>query len=136
MLVALHRALGTGVTNPRDTNTVAGMIGRIDDVLRNISTSLAKNKLMATTNQGVIATTDTAFPYTTVNSTNGDDYLLDGGGTWRLPQSYELTGLNLDFVTQNNYYGNSCLHGVVATDTLGQAINKMQEEMADLQYEE
>ena len=136
MLVALHRALGTGVTNPRDTNTVAGMIGRIDDVLRNISTSLAKNKLMATTNQGVIATTDTAFPYTTVNSTNGDDYLLDGSGTWRLPQSYELTGLNLDFVTQNNYYGNSCLHGVVATDTLGQAINKMQEEMADLQYEE
>ena len=135
LLVALHRALGTGVTNARDLNTVAGMIGRIDDVLRNISTSLAKNRLMATTNDGVIATSNTAFPYTTVNSTNGDDYLLDGGGTWRLPQSYELTGLTLDFVEANGYHGNSCLHGVTSTDTLGQAIAKMQEEMADLQYE-
>lgn len=96
------------------------------------------------------------FPY--FKSADSQE-ILDCSGHWRLPVSYKLetlslyyhnlanssryfdvdyNGVQINNTANNNlqgYYGNSCLHAVVAEDTIGEAIKKMQHEMADIQYQ-
>jgi hypothetical protein len=138
-IALVNRILGTGlsVADSRDDRTVIGMMNRMKDMVENIDKNLPAKKFVVTNEHGIITASSTDFPYV---GTGNHQELLDSSGTWRLPMSYKLESLNLRNTTNNatyfdaGYYGNSCLHAVLATDTLGEAIRKMQNEMADIQY--
>ena len=135
----INRLLGTGLAedDSRDDRTVIGLMNRMRDTIANVDTQLTPGRICYSDVNGVLTTSNILYPYA---GTGDHQELLDSSGTWRLPVTYKLETLNLKNTTNNTkyfdagYYGNSCLHAVLASDTLGQAIRKMQNEMADLQY--
>lgn len=138
-LALINRTLGLNLdeADSRDDRTVIGMMNRMKDMVANIDTQIVPGKFIVSDTDGVITASNTDFPYA---GTGNHQELLDSSGTWRLPVTYKLETLNLMNETNtsryfdSSYYGNSCLHAVIATDTLGEAIKKMQHEMADIQY--
>ena len=138
-LAQVNRMLGINLSeaDSRDDRTLIGMMNRVKDMIQNIDTQLSPKKLLGTDKNGKISTTNIIYPYA---GTGDHQELLDSSGTWRLPVTYKLETLNLRNAQDNTkyfdagYYGNSCLHAVLASDTLGEAIKKMQNEMADIQY--
>ena len=135
----INRILGTGLhaQDSRDDRTVIGLMNRMRDIIANVDTQLVANRLAGVDSNGVFTYTNIVYPYA---GTGDHQELLDSSGTWRLPVTYKLETLNLMNEQDNTkyfdagYYGNSCLHAVLAADTLGEAIKKMQNEMADIQY--
>lgn len=148
LILKLHRLLGDYSPTIRDPKSVMGCINLMNDTIANISTKLAPYKIITTDVNGRMITSNIEFPYfnTMSRTINGtavkNQELLDSNGNWRLPVSYRLYTLNLKNSSQPNkyfdgaYYGNSCLHAVLETDMLGEAIKKMQNEMADIQYKQ
>lgn len=146
LILKLHRILGDYSPNIRDPNSFIGCINLLNDIIANISTKLKPYKIMVTDQNGTLTTSNIEFPYfnTMSRTISGtavkNQELLDSAGNWRLPVSYRLYTLNLKNSSQPTkyfdgaYYGNSCLHAVLETDMLGDAIKKMQNEMADIQY--
>ena len=77
----------------------------------------------------MIHATDIEMPWTLMrnNVDIGSHYILDGKGYWRLPTSYLLTDL---VVTPA--HTNITRYDIAATDTLGEAIAKIEHEFADV----
>ena len=78
LIFNLHKLLGTGDVDTRSLDTVHGCINRIKDIIDNIDTQLVPNRLMWTTDDGVIQTSNTQFPSAAGDSTK----VLTGAGTW------------------------------------------------------
>lgn len=161
LMIKLHRLLGDHSPDVRDENSLQGCINLMNDAIDNISRHLAPHKLLVTDNGGTIISSKIEFPYfntmhRTVPGGVGDtanQEILDSDGNWRLLTSYRLYTLDLMNNTvhtryfdahytdnkgtqHDGYYGNSCLHAVIETDSMSEAMKKMQHEMADIQYKE
>lgn len=78
LIFHLHKLLGTGDVDTRSLDTVHGCINRIKDIIDNIDTQLVPNRLMWTTDEGVIQTSNTQFP----SATNDSNRVLTGAGAW------------------------------------------------------
>lgn len=78
LIITLHRLISTGDSDSRELNNIIGCINRIKDIISNIDTQLMPNRLMWTTSDGVIQTSNTQFP-----SKNADAArVLTGQGNW------------------------------------------------------
>lgn len=135
----MNRLMGTGLhaDDSRDERTVIGLMNRMKDIIDNVDTQIVPGRLIGSSTDGTYTTTNILYPYA---GTGNHQEILDSSGTWRLPVTYKLETLDLKNQTDTSkyfdagYYGNSCLHAVLAADTLGEAVKKMQNEMADIQY--
>ena len=78
LIFNLHKLLGTGDVDTRSLDTIHGCINRIKDIIDNIDTQLVPNRLLWTTSNGVIQTSNTQFPSAAGDSTK----VLTGAGTW------------------------------------------------------
>ena len=78
LIFSLHKLVGTGDNDSRDLNTIRGCINRIKDIIDSIDTQLVPNRLLWTTSNGVIQTSNTQFPSAAGDSTK----VLTGAGTW------------------------------------------------------
>ena len=144
--------MGDHSPDVRDENSIIGCINLTKDMVARIDKDLAPCKLIATTESGVIHTTDTEFPYYATQDSVTDKYgvaheveegheCLTSTGLWRLITDYKL--YNYSEMNNNSplayfddaYYGNSNKHIVEQTDTVGTAIRKISNELADLNYE-
>lgn len=76
LIVTIHRLIGTGDPDSRDINNIVGCINRVSDIIANIDTQLAQNKLLMTDAEGKIVTSDTKFPIA------GDKRILTAQGLW------------------------------------------------------
>jgi len=124
----------------------------MNDTIRSISKRLIPLRILATDAEGNIISSGTEFPYYASRSTVTDKYgavsnvekfheSLASNGDWRLIPDYKLYTYS-EMNAQDGlayfdagYYGNSNKHIVEQTDTLGQAIRKISNELADLNYE-
>ena len=74
----IHKIIGTNSDDTRNIGTMIGCINIIRDIISNIHTPLVPGKLLHTTNEGKIATTDTYFP----GSDWDEGHVLDAEGNW------------------------------------------------------
>ena len=68
LIAAIHNLLGTDEESVRNLETVNGAINVIKDLVANIDTNLAPGRLIHTDNTGVIRTTETYYPSSTVDA--------------------------------------------------------------------
>lgn len=78
LIFSLHKIIGTGDADSRDLDTLTGCINRIKDIIDNIDTQLVPNRLLWTTSDGAIQTSDTQFPSADADSAR----VLTGAGDW------------------------------------------------------
>lgn len=165
LITRLHELLGDANPTLRTLDTIAGCINILRDMIKNIDTQLQPHRLVMTNDHGQIVNmleydgqtfgNSVEYPYF---ASQDRQEILDCGGHWRLPVTYKLETLDLSYMNRNTnryfdvdyngknlnntnhnglqgYYGNSCLHAVLDSDNIGEAIKKMQHEMADIQYQ-
>jgi hypothetical protein len=68
LIAAIHNLLGTDEESVRNLETINGAINVIKDLVANIDTNLAPGRLIHTDNTGVIRTTETYYPSSTVDA--------------------------------------------------------------------
>lgn len=143
LITRLHELLGD--TNPtlRTMDTIAGCINILKDMISNVDSQLQPHRLLMTNDHGQIVNMQ---EYDGDNFGNTVEYpyfasvdnqeTLDCGGHWRLPVTYKLQTFNLikNGKYFNKYWGNSTYHELKATDTIGDAFDKVSEELSDIQY--
>lgn len=143
LITRLHELLGD--TNPtlRTMDTIAGCINILKDMISNVDSQLQPHRLLMTNDHGQIVNMQ---EYDGENFGNTVEYpyfasvdnqeTLDCGGHWRLPVTYKLQTFNLikNGKYFNKYWGNSAYHELKATDTIGDAFDKVSEELSDIQY--
>lgn len=152
LILQLHQLIGTNAETERNPESLWGIINIMNDTIKNIGKQLAPQRILATDQGGQIITTNTEFPFaatrTTVTDKNNEIHNVTGGhesltsqGEWRLLPDYKLYTYS-EMNDQNGlayfdagYYGNSNKHIVEQTDTLGEAIRKISNELADLNYQ-
>lgn len=152
LILQLHQLIGTNAETERNPESLWGVINIMNDTIKNIGKQLAPQRILATDQGGQIITTNTEFPFaatrTTVTDKNNVTHNVTGGhesltsqGEWRLLPDYKLYTYS-EMNDQNGlayfdagYYGNSNKHIVEQTDTLGEAIRKISNELADLNYQ-
>ena len=78
LIFTIHKIIGTGDADSRDLDTLIGCINRIKDIIDNIDTQLIPNRLMWTSANGVIQTSETQFPSASADSIR----VLTGAGDW------------------------------------------------------
>lgn len=78
LIFSLHKLIGTGDADSRSLDTLLGCINRIKDIINNIDTQLMPNRLLWTTSDGVIQTSNTQFPSANTDATR----VLTGQGDW------------------------------------------------------
>ena len=151
LILELHRLLGDYSPDIRDKHSIWGCFNLANDMIANISKMLKPHRLLFTNVDGQIVTDkitnyhgnvddtpiEVEFPY---YASADKQEILDCYGNWRLPTTYKLetyTSMN----TQNantwfddGHYGNSVLYEIFATDNIGQATRKVQNELSDLKY--
>ena len=150
LIIQLHKLLGDYSLNIRDENSVIGLINIMKDIIDNIDRILKPHRLVFTNSDGQMTTkkstyfhnndidVEIEFPYF---ASADKQELLDCYGTWRLPVTYKLeeySSMNESFPVKwfdNGYYGNSLLHEIYATDTIGEALRKIENDIADSHYE-
>ena len=153
LMTHLHELLGD--TNPtlRTMDTIAGCINILKDMIGNVDSQLQPHRLTMTNDHGQIVNMQ---EYDGENFGNTVEYpyfasvdnqeTLDCGGHWRLPVDYKLE----TFAIKNNaqkyfdslYWGNSTYHELNSAtsrqdtncDTVGNAFNKISEELSDIQH--
>ncbi len=151
LILELHRLLGDYSPDIRDKNSILGCINLVEDMVTNISKLVKPHRITFTNRDGQIGTEVTTerangevitseieFPYF---ASADKQELLDCYGTWRLPVTYKLEAYSSMNNSNSNtwfdggYYGNSLLHEIYATDTIGVAMRKIQNDIADSYYE-
>ena len=101
-----NKILGIGLDSKdsRDERTVVGLMNRMKDLIENIDTQLQPNQIVITNNLGVMTTK-------------------------------QLLACNLTTYDYNQrYWYDNCVYPLNATDTLGQALVKIEYEIDDLRY--
>lgn len=101
-----NKILGIGLDSKdsRDERTVVGLMNRMKDLMENIDTQLQPNQIVITNNLGVMTTK-------------------------------QLLACNLTTYDYNQrYWNDNCVYPLSATDTLGQALVKIEYEIDDLRY--
>ena len=150
LLIQLHKLLGDYSPDTRDENSILGVINIAKDMIDNIDKLIKPHRIAFTDADGQITTQKTThyhnndnydveieFPYF---ASADQQELLDCYGHWRLPVTYKLeeySSMNTVQTTKwfdNGYYGNSLLHEIYATDTIGAALRKMENDIADSHY--
>lgn len=149
LMIQLHKLLGDYSSDIRDEKSVIGLINIMKDIIDNIDRILKPHRLVFTNNDGQMTTkkstyfhnedidVEIEFPYF---ASADKQELLDCYGTWRLPVTYKLeeySSMNNSDSTKwfnNGYYGNSLLHEIYEADTIGAALRKMENDIADSHY--
>lgn len=149
LIIQLHKLLGDYSSDVRDKKSVIGLINIMKDIIDNIDRILKPNRLVFTNSDGQMTTkksthfhnedvdVEIEFPYF---ASADKQELLDCYGTWRLPVTYKLeeySSMNNSDSTKwfnNGYYGNSLLHEIYEVDTIGAALRKMENDIADSHY--
>jgi hypothetical protein len=78
LIAEIHNIIGTNANDVRNLQTMNGTINIIKDIIANIDTQLLPGKLLKTSDNGVIQTSNTYFP----SATWDRDEVLDGNGNW------------------------------------------------------
>ena len=153
LITRLHELLGD--TNPtlRTMDTIAGCINILKDMISNVDSQLQPHRLLMTNDHGQIVNMQeyvngsfgntVEYPYF---ASVDNQEILDCGGHWKLPVDYKLE----TFAIKNNaqkyfnslYWGNSTYHELNSAtskkdtncDTVGNAFNKISEELSDIQH--
>jgi len=151
LITRLHELLGD--TNPtlRTMDTIAGCINILKDMISNVDSQLQPHRLLMTNDHGQIVNMQeyvngsfgntVEYPYF---ASVDNQEILDCGGHWKLPVDYKLE----TFAIKNNaqkyfnslYWGNSTYHELNSAtskkdtncDTVGNAFNKISEELSDI----